>query len=239
MSRLYQLNENVFLDNGVVTYDANSLNSGLKTRIGTYNTRLSKVGNVVYFKAYQFSDINNDDKVTIQKAIKSGSIDRKDLAVLINKSLILFNKLINFSYIDIIIAPESTALLNSLILGIISKKYPHLQIIKSGFVKRKGSEVTFHQDKLDTLDPSARKSVMVNLNKTLSFDDWKMKGIFQRNKKFLDKVLWPTSEHPVYGKNVVIIDDVITNGTTLKDMDRICKEQGANKVFGYVFMADK
>lgn len=232
--------EDVFFQSGNIIFNPPKIDSnGLKTQSGIYNTRLSRKSDVVYFKAYQFhKKLDKDTRVDIQKAVKNGALDKQTMTLLIYKSIILFNKLIPLSKIDTIVIPESSAPLNKMILSLFKAKYSHLEVIDYGFVKRLGKDVTLHQDKLGKLDNETKKSVQRNLSRTLAADDWKMKSVYQRNKHFLDRVLWPTEQLTVVGKNVLVIDDVVTEGTTLIDMARICKEAGAKTVFGYMFMSE-
>lgn len=233
--------EDVFFQDGNITFNPSKIDSnGLKTQKGIYNTKLSKTNGIIYFKAYQFhKDLDKDTRVSIQKAIKAGTLDAKSMLILVSKSIILFNKLLPISKFDVIVAPESSAMLNKMIMAFFKNKYPHLEIIPAGFIKRLGKDVTLKQDLIDKLKDKTKKSVQSNLSKTLSADDWKMKGIYQPNKKFLDRVLWPTDQLNVQGKRVLVIDDVITEGTTLKDMIRICNEHGSKFTAGYIFMSEK
>jgi phosphoribosylpyrophosphate synthetase len=126
-----------------------------------------------------------------------------------------------------------------MILQVFKSKYPHIEIIPFGFVKRLGKDVTLKHDLINKLNDKTKNAVLSNLSKTLAADDWKMKGIYQPNKKFLDRVMWSTDQLKVQGKRVLAIDDVITEGTTLKDMIRICNENGAKLSVGYIFMSEK
>jgi ComF family protein len=59
---------------------------------------------------------------------------------------------------------------------------------------------------------------------TLSFTERKnnLKRAFKINKKYIDKIA---------DKNILIIDDVFTSGTTVNECSRVLKQHGARKVF--------
>ena len=233
--------EDIFFQDGNITFNPSKIDSnGLKTQKGIYNTKLSKTDGIIYFKAYQFhKGLEKDGRVSIQKAIKAGTLDSKSLLSLIMKSIMLFNKLLPLHKFDVLVTPESSAPLNKMILQVFKSKYPHIEIIPFGFVKRLGKDVTLKHDLINKLNDKTKNAVLSNLSKTLAADDWKMKGIYQPNKKFLDRVMWSTDQLKVQGKRVLVIDDVITEGTTLKDMIRICNENGAKLSVGYIFMSEK
>lgn len=45
-------------------------------------------------------------------------------------------------------------------------------------------------------------------------------------------------KHPITYKNVVLVDDVMTTGTTLEECAKVLKESGVEKVYGLVFARD-
>lgn len=53
-----------------------------------------------------------------------------------------------------------------------------------------------------------------------------LKGVFSIKEDQKENIL---------GKNILIIDDVFTTGTTLNEIAKVLKEAGANLVFGYTF----
>lgn len=71
------------------------------------------------------------------------------------------------------------------------------------------------------VDRVRHTSTQTKLTREQRFDN--MKDAFELNKKYKDQI---------YGKSIIVVDDVVTTGSTMNEVIKVLKDNGCRKVMG-------
>lgn len=85
--------------------------------------------------------------------------------------------------------------------------------------------ISFDNEKIFKIEPNALSKIKETPHQS------KLKNKNERLKNLKD--CFYADEKIVKNKNIILIDDVITTGTTMKEATKTLKEAGANKVIGF------
>lgn len=223
-------------------------------KLQKYNSKFVSMNNIPTYFAYRVNsalkgDIQKDNRVSsIRDAIKNVNIDQTDYIKLITKAFINFDTNVDkLSTYDLIVLPQSSSPLLVQVVEALGRKYgAAIEVIDNAFVKNKITDITVdpqviekirttHGDK--TAD-SIEKRYMKLIQSAEVNGEFKMKKIptargFRRgiinflhiNDNRKDAIL-----KQVYGGKILIIDDIITSGTTMVEMKRLLDDLGAETV---------
>lgn len=235
--------EKVFIDNdGNVSIDLKTDDDALlPTKISSYNKKISTKNGYPYFIGYRFPNtVPKSQREVIQAAFKTLSLGSNNITLLINKSLLNLTKIANLSEFDVVITPKSSSNLLKLMVSVIKRKMPpSTLVISDQFVKLNYADIKLYNNLLDRLDPDVKEDIIKNLEMTLSKDDWKMKKVYTRYRKFIDQFLAlknPQIISKLVGKRILIVDDILTEGTTLTAMTKLLAPV-AKSTMGFVLLA--
>lgn len=211
--------------------------------IKPFMRKFSSTYGLNYYIAYKYiNNVTTTTKNQIDAALKDMRVNQVDLGQLVYNSMEKFKSFTPLYKIDTCVVPNSSSKLLTFILRMLKN---HLRkdcvFITDDFVKMKWGRITLAQDKLDNESPELRAEILKNLEKTTSKDDWKMKGIYQRNKKFIDQfleIINDTTVQNIVGKNVLIVDDIKTEGTTIIAMNKLISPLAKSSI-GYIFLSKK
>ena len=206
---------------------------------------IKKIGNTLYCSYYAYSLEKSENSGQLMKAVKlfDSSIDSNNLMMFLNKAVMGFNKNFNGVSFDTIVTPESSSVALSELANQLKSKLGSTNIFPGAFVKSATMDIKFDEQKVAGLPEKSRKQFMGIYNKMLqSGKPFKIKEIYPPYRKFFkDFIIFnKDSDRKLYnaveGKNVVLIDDYKTTGTTLKVMLDHLVEAGANMVIIFVLL---
>lgn len=221
----------------------------IQLKLQRYNKLLSKKdGNKVYY-AYKFNKAAESDKnQELRKSIKylDDKVNRKDVDLMISKAVNSFNSIVPVNSFDLIVTPSSTSKVLDLMKNFMhAKAGPNTSLASDLFVKNSIENIQFDQDKLNKLEDKNRAQVMAILKKAFSKEDYKLRSIPPRYRKFILNFIKLNTEaekrivNRVANGRVLIVDDILTEGTTVKNIHTILTDMGASEIISFVLLTDK
>jgi len=247
-----KLYEDITLDlqNKKASIDYKKNVSGISTRMGKdknftpFKTSGKMFGNDVIISGYSsklLDDVNIQPKglrVIIYNLIKGKTsefnLSNEEIDHLVKRTIIYLNRYFNKNNLsfDVILLPKSSSNLNKKMAEEFRKRFPY--------------DVTLYSDEITKSSPKDLQIVgnpPEQIRKSLEkiIDKWKQLGKFEIKKlppswrqfvsnlsKIEDNVF-----KKVDGKNVLIIDDVLTSGTTIADIiKQIRSKSNPNIIYG-------
>ncbi len=113
------------------------------------------------------------------------------------------------------------------------------------FVKNTIENIQYDQDKLNKLSSENKEKVMKLLNKVLSKESFRLKSVPPQYRKFISNFLSFNSdtERRVFNSisegNILLVDDILTEGTTFINMAKLLQNLGANSITGFILLTNK
>jgi phosphoribosylpyrophosphate synthetase len=137
---------------------------------------------------------------------------------------------------DIILSPNSSSAMVNFVTDTISKKYgkPHLS---GSFIKSLPSEITFSTGG-DVLKEETLIYLLNFIQKAKSIGVFNLKHIkpVQFRKYFNNLFTSVPDLVKIVDKNILIVDDIITSGSTMNDIYKVLMAHGANNITGLTFL---
>ena len=107
--------------------------------------------------------------------------------------------------------------------------------------KRRGAERGFNQSELLAVPISRKIGCPVNIfslkRKKYTVPQVSLSGEVRRKSLF--GVFFCVKKEEIIGKNIILIDDIYTTGSTMEECSKVLKEAGAQKVWGLVVASSK
>lgn len=180
---------------------------------------------------YSYSLYSANHKSDISKAIKTAKID-DEMDKFLTRSAIYAVKLLRDIKADVIVSPQSSSPLARLFTKKIKERTNH-----EFFIDSFSKTVDLNKVTIDHNHPLITDGLIKSLEKTLARGRKKgfikIKDFQVRDRKFirnLFEIVDSKIETKVQGKNVVIIDDVTTSGSTGQQIYNILKTHGAENI---------
>lgn len=208
-----------------------------------------KQGFDLYY-AYKFNkNIDKNLKSDLRNSIKyidTNKINKNDLDLFLSKSINNFNQIEPLNEFDLIVFPKSTSKILELVkLNMSAKAGSNTLISTDLFVKNSIENIKYNEDKLNKLDPGKKEQVLKLLNRVFSKEEYKLKSIPAQYRKFIENFLSfnTKTERRIFnilneGK-VLIVDDILTEGTTFVNMAKLINNLGENQTTGFVLISNK
>lgn len=248
--------EGIRFENNQVIFDFTSDRTDdiIPLKLQKYNSKFVSMNNIPTYYAYRVNpafkgDIQKDTRISaIRDAIKHVQIDQTDFIKFISKAFINFDMNVDrLSSYDLIVLPQSSSPLLVQVVESLGRKYgTAVEVIDNAFVKNKITDITVDPQVIQRIrDKNGDKKAdyiakrYADLIKSAEVNgEFKMKKIptdkgFRRgiinflhiNDNRKDAIL-----KQVYGGKILIIDDIITSGTTMVEMKRLLDDLGAETV---------
>lgn len=202
----------------------------------------SSIDNNVYYFGYKFTDSSSREErtkfINFIKGYGETQIRPKELQRFIDRPLSELNKSIGLGNIDVIVYPESQKnTLNQSIIKSVTNFMPRNKEYGSySMIKKIPQEITFDyksfaadkggsesQSYIDSI-PNIEK-IMKNINGLDYFHI--AKDVKPKYRPYIQNYLKPKtefSENILEAKNILIVDDINTSGSTLREVIRIITE---------------
>lgn len=208
-----------------------------------YRGRVMKMGDMTYSYYFAYELEKSEYSTELMKSLKMLEGNPRDLDQVVNKAVIGFDNVFGLNNYDTIITPESSSLILSKIANAIESKSGVANLFTDAFVKSASTDIKLDMDKVNELPEKTKKEVFRAFTKaTDPSKPFKIKEIFSAHRKFfIDFLQFNTQNdrklfNAVEGKEVILIDDYKTSGTTIKEMLRQLADLGAAKVTVFVFI---
>ena len=192
---------------------------------------------IIKHKVYSVYNAQGTNKTALLKAIKKQSnisISNEDYKQFINRTAMYMDyKLIRKNDIKVIIAPHSSSPLLFDLINNLKKRNPKVIFISKSFEKNLPDKITIDKDH-PKITPDIVKYLEKEIQKAKSNGYFAMKEIKRvQMRKFISNIfkLSPdVSLKNIEGKNVMLLDDIVSSGSTTADMIRNLENYSPNKV---------
>lgn len=204
--------------------DTNKLTFG-KGKLKPYVKKLEGI-DVQVISLYTFNDQSG---TVIMKKLKANDISNDTYYQFINRSAVYASRLIRDLKIDLLVLPESSSPLAANFARAIVAANPGIRMAPKNFIKARDVE----QIKIDyenpKLTPAITKTLESSLRRAKREGVLKMKWILPVNRKFLTNVFSYDGNSYIFSdKNVLIVDDIVTSGSSILPLYKAVEEAGAN-----------
>jgi hypothetical protein len=194
-----------------------------------------------YYFAYTFDNDQNKDFLKSVKMMDE-KISPTDLSLMLNKAVIGINRLFPLNEFDTIIYPQSSSIVLKELAAKVAEKSGNAESFPDVFLKKAGKDLQLDVDKVETLPEANKKEVYQALEKVRSKENFKIKEIRARYRKFFKDFLIFNNEddrrlvNAITGNRIILIDDYRTSGTTIKEMLEKLIELGPAEVVIFVLI---
>jgi hypothetical protein len=228
-------------DQLVFDYNADVEKSGeASTKLGKgkefnpFQKKISSTGKIIY------SVYNVKESTPVLKAIKSfdsqNATNIKDYQSFLKRTAIFISSRI-FKEVkpDVVITPKSSSNILNDIIKELQNISPHIIFLQEKFKKIVDPE----QIKIDYDNPSITPKIIDRLENILRKAKrdgyFQLKAALPQNRKFLQNYFELIDDYKyekIEGKNIILLDDVVSSGSTFDEMMRILEQYAPNEISG-------
>lgn len=226
--------------------------STAKRRVPHSSSSESMTGGITVYSAYLYkhsqttTDILNSIKGKGPYAVSDSGIKAfiRETAQYMSKALKSLNP-------DLIVYPKSSSDLIKMLVSELKHILPDAEVVDEAFVKNvinitgddkkdralAGSLIDVYHPKFETLSDKTVEELekrLLTLLKRQGTGVVPIKSIYKPLAKFIKGFIKaePNLSENLSGQSVLIIDDILSSGTTMKEMVKIVQDRGAEKVNG-------
>ncbi len=240
--------ESIGIVDGQLVFDYNKIKAdddeisskfGKNTKGEKFAPYVKTTDTIAKHKVRAVYSVKGINKTKILKTLKSHnaglSMKNDDYKQFINRTAMYIDfKFIRKNDIQTIIAPSSSSIIITDLLENLANRNPKLTVINKAFEKNKPKDVQIDYDHPKINDKSI-EYLKLELDKAKKNGFFAMKEIKRAQmRKFIKNIMKLTPDvslqHAIEGKNVVLIDDIISTGTTTTDMIRIIEMYSPNEL---------
>jgi phosphoribosylpyrophosphate synthetase len=203
--------------------------SGISSNFGS-NKKLKPYQKKIRDDLMAYSLYSANSRSDISKALKQAKID-ENMQQFLTRSAIYAARVLRSFNIDIIVSPKSSSPITKLFAQELQKRTNYDFYIDS-FTKA----IDMNQITVDKDHPAITEKLIKSLETTLERNRKKgfisVKNFQVKDRKFIKNIfdlVDPRLEKKVGEKNVLILDDIVSSGSTSEDIYRILKTHGANE----------
>jgi len=199
-----------------------------------------KMGDITSFFSYKINKtIDKDSIFKLLTYIKNDLENYSNYDIFLNKSVLgLFNNPnIEVSDIDLILIPESSSNINFDLANRISNKIPNALFLKDVILKNEPENVSIDYDLLKNKGYEKETIMEIeNMVKSATINGvFKIKKIARRFRRYILNFLKiDITNRKLFNKlvngKVIIVDDIITEGTTFKETIRLIENYGPKEI---------
>lgn len=221
----------------------------INLKLQTFNKYTSTKHGFDLYYAYKFNkDIDKNLKGELRDSIKyiNIKVNENDIEILISKAINSFNQIKPLNEFDLIVFPKSTSkILDLLKLKMSAKAGSNTLISTDLFIKNSVENIKYNEEKLNKLDPEKREQIVKILDRVFSKEEYKLKSIPPQYRKFIDNFLSfnTKTERKIFNSlaegKVLIVDDILTEGTTFINMAKLINTLGENEITGFILITNK
>lgn len=228
------LSENVdIVDNKLVI--SNELDTGINLSFGKnnkldpYKKSIEGVSGLVSYSLYQAKTQNS---TAILNALKTSDLDSQKINNFLKISSIYAARVLRQIGTDVIVTPISSSDLTKEFVKEIQKR-TNYDVVIDGFRKQPDISKIVIDVNHPKITPAIIKSMESIIERGIKRDSLSVKMFAVQYRKFI-KNLFEVADERIYklvqGKRVVIVDDIMTSGTTARNIFDILMVNGASDV---------
>jgi phosphoribosylpyrophosphate synthetase len=220
----------------------------INLKLQKYNRVLSKKdGNKVYYAYKLNKDAGSETKI-LKQSIKyvDDKVSESDVNLMINKAVASFNAIDDLSSYDLVVTPKSTSKVLDLMRNAIGAKAgPNTMVSSDLFVKNTIDNIKFDEEKLSKVPEKERNQIVKILNTVFSKEDYKLRSVSPRFRKFILNFVKFNTEvnkrvmNRIVNGKILVVDDILTEGTTVKNIVQLLNSAGASEVVSFVLLTDR
>lgn len=231
-SRFLTLTEAIQVKDGILDFSADS---GISSKFGktkALKPYTSKIPGLDMKVWSLYSAGKTENSTQILRAVKSADFESKEVRAFIIRSAVYAARLVRDLSPDIIVSPKSSSDLVKKLCEALSQRL-YVPIYVDSFTKR----LDISKVRVDTSNPKLTPKLIDSLNATIQ------RGV---KKGYLSVTMFKSEHRPFItnlfevvdekllskfqGKKVLIVDDIMTSGTTAANIYSILKANGAEDV---------
>jgi len=189
--------------------------------------------------------VTSDASTGALKALKSGNVNEKQFSTFMHDVKLAATIIVKRIKPDIIIYPKSSSPLLKQFVDEIHAAYPIAEVLSDRFIK-----VMLNAEKVETLinvdhpdwkkfaeeNPKRVKELKQSLKTNIMKGELQMKKLYKPNLKFIKNFIELKDAYEVLekvmDKNILVIDDILSSGSTMAEMIRQLKEFDPEKISG-------
>lgn len=235
------LHEDIDIVDGKLIFDSDT---GIKSKFGKskdYTPYKKKVEgtDIITYSLYSASANNSTD---IMRAVKRANFSRPEVVQFLKRSAVYAARLLKGMKIDTIVTPISSSNLTKEFVKELQVR-THYDVYIDSFQKNPNiSSIELDADN-PNITPAIIKSMQKILDKAKRDGQLSLTKFSVIHRKFLKNLFQATDKKLLAkfdGKNILIIDDIMTSGTTTKNIVDILMVNGAKEVSGLtIFKSSK
>lgn len=236
LTEFINIDESIDIINGKLVFGSTpNKETGISTSFGKtknltpFTKTIKGTDGVVSYSLYQAKNKNSSD---IMKAVKSTDFSNDDIHKFLKRSSIYAARVLRPLDIDLIVTPVSSSPLTKEFAKYIQKR-TNYDVLVDSFKKRPDlSRVEIDVDH-PKITPKIIKSMQSILKRAIKQGNLTIKMFAPMHRMFV-KNLFEVTEQKILtkteGQNIIIIDDVTTSGTTIKNINDILVTNKAKSV---------
>lgn len=220
----------------------------MNLKLQKHNRMLSKKdGNKVYY-AYKLNKEAGPETKILKQSIKyvDDKVSESDVNLMISKAVASFNAIDDLSSYDLIVTPKSTSKVLDLMRNTLGAKAgPNTLVSSDLFVKNTIDNIKFDEEKLSKVPENERKQILKILNTVFSKEDYKLRSVSPRFRKFILNFVKFNNDankrvmNSIVNGKILVVDDILTEGTTVKNIVQLLNGAGASEVVSFVLLTDR
>lgn len=183
--------------------------------------------------SYSLYNANTDNSTDIMKAIKSADMTNDDVKEFLNRTAIYAARVLRGLKVDVIVTPVSSSPLTKEFVKEISRR-TNYDVYTDSFRK----VPDFSKIRIDTSHPGLTDKIKDSMEKIIDRatrrGNLSVKMFAPQHRKFITNLFEVVVDKKLFDKivdkHVVIIDDIMTSGTTAKNIYDVLRANGAEKV---------
>lgn len=206
-----------------------STSFGKGKKLKPYTKTIEGVDGLVSYSLYQAKTTNATE---IMKALKSSDFSDPEVQQFLNRSAVYAARILRGLNVDVIVTPQSSSPLTKEFVAQISRR-TNYDVVIDAFRKRPDlTKVEIDRDH-PKITPDIIASMERILSRAIKNGFLSVKQFAVQHRKFIKNLFEVTDDRlykKIENKNVVIIDDIMTSGTTTKNIYDILKTNQAENI---------
>lgn len=220
-----------------------STDSGIKSKFGkdkAFTPYKKKIENtdILVYSIYHAKTANSTD---IMRAIKGADMSDPEMDLFLKRSAVYAARIIRSLGVDVIVTPKSSSPLTHSFVKEIQAR-TNLDVFVDSFVKNPDIskiEVDVDNPKMTPAIQKSMQRIIDRAKKTGTLSLTKFSPIHRKFVKNLFKVTDEKILSKIDGKKVLIVDDILTSGSTTKSISDILFANGAVSINGLTLFKSK
>jgi phosphoribosylpyrophosphate synthetase len=231
-------------DDIIFDFQSDSQDDIIRLKLQPFNKRFATRNGKEIYIGYKYKVTDKLKLDMFRDALKSNSFSERDENILVNKAVENFIK-INKYPIDLIITPKSSGRALNKLAKQINAKYPGSILADGTMLKRTYDEFLIGGQKLSEMPPDRLKKILPQLKRASRSGEFKMKEISTKFRYLITNFLkFSNNQHrniteKITTGTVLLVDDILTGGSTFKEMFSIIESMGCPQAIGFALIASK